>query len=113
MVFGTPRSQPGCRFEAMVATRQSRATHAGIRALERGASAIDAALTAAAVLCVTEPMSTGLGGDMFAIIWKDDELVGLDAAGPAPAGADADEPVADRRPTSITVPGAVAGWEAL
>ena len=97
----------------MVATSQSLATHAGIRALERGGNAIDAALTAAAVLCVTEPMSTGLGGDMFAMIWKDDELVGLDAAGPAPTGADADGPVADRGPTSVTVPGAVAGWEAL
>jgi gamma-glutamyltranspeptidase/glutathione hydrolase len=97
----------------MVATSQTRATYAGLRALERGGNAVDAALTAAAVLCVTEPMSTGIGGDAFALVWRDGELVGLDAAGPAPARADPDEPVSDRGPRSVTVPGAVAGWAAL
>lgn len=97
----------------MVATSQARATYAGLRAFERGGNAIDAALTAAAVLCVTEPMSTGLGGDAFAMVWMTGELVGLDAAGPAPASADASEPVSERGPRSVTVPGAVAGWAAL
>lgn len=104
---------PAVASEAMVATSRTRATHAGIGALERGGNAIDAALTAAAVLCVTEPMSTGLGGDMFAMVWKDDELVRLDAAGPALAGADADEPVADRGPTSTSTPAGIrnAMWK--
>ena len=70
-------------------------------------------IAAAAVLCVTEPMSTGLGGDAFACVWRGGELAGLDAAGPAPAVVDAVEPVAERGPRSVTVPGAVAGWDAL
>jgi gamma-glutamyltranspeptidase/glutathione hydrolase len=97
----------------MVATSQPLATRAGLRALERGGNAADAALAAAAVLCVAEPMSTGIGGDAFALVWNDGRLDGLDAAGPAPAAADPGEPVAARGPRSVTVPGAVAGWAAL
>jgi gamma-glutamyltranspeptidase/glutathione hydrolase len=97
----------------MVATSQPSATRAGVRALERGGNAADAALAAAAVLCVTEPMSTGIGGDAFAIVWLDGRAEGLDAAGPAPAAADPVTPVAPHGPRSVTVPGAVAGWSAL
>ena len=104
---------PAVALEAMIATSQQRATYAGLRAFERGGNAVDAVLAAAATLCVTEPMSTGLGGDAFAIVWRDGELFGLDAAGPAPASADPEAPVADRGPESVTVPGAVAGWGAL
>ncbi|MGH2996727.1 MAG: gamma-glutamyltransferase, partial [Gaiellaceae bacterium] len=98
--------------EAMVATSQPLATRAGLRALERGGNAADAALAAAAVLSVTEPMSTGIGGDAFALVWRDGRVEGLDAAGPAPAVADP-LPVAELGPRSVTVPGAVAGWAAL
>jgi gamma-glutamyltranspeptidase/glutathione hydrolase len=97
----------------MVATSQPLATRAGVRALERGGNAADAALAAAAVLGVTEPMSTGAGGDVFALIWRDGRLSGLDAAGPAPLDADPVEPVEERGPRSVTVPGAVAGWAEL
>jgi gamma-glutamyltranspeptidase / glutathione hydrolase len=97
----------------MVATSQPLATRAGLRALERGANAADAALAAAAVCCVTEPMSTSVGGDCFALVWRDGTVEGLDSAGPAPAKADPLEPVAERGPRSVTVPGAVAGWVAL
>ena len=107
--FGRP---PAVAAEGMVATSQPLATRAGLRALERGGNAADAALAAAAVLCVTEPMSTGVGGDCFAQVWRDGELEGLDSAGPAPASADA-EPVAETGPRSVTVPGAVAGWAAF
>jgi len=97
----------------MVATSQPLATRAGLRALERGGNAADAAIAAAAVLGVTEPMSTGIGGDAFAIVWRDGEVSALDAAGPAPKSADPEAPVEPVGPRSVTVPGAVAGWRAL
>jgi gamma-glutamyltranspeptidase/glutathione hydrolase len=103
---------PAVAAEAMVATSQPLATRAGLRALERGGNAADAALAAAAVLCVTEPMSTGIGGDCFAQVWRDGGLEALDAAGPAPASAEP-LPVNNTGPRSVTVPGAVAGWAAF
>jgi gamma-glutamyltranspeptidase / glutathione hydrolase len=97
----------------MVATSQPLATRAGLRALERGGNAADAALASAGMLCVAEPMSTGVGGDAFAIVWRDGVATGLDAAGPAPAAAEPLEPVEEHGPRSVTVPGAVAGWATL
>jgi gamma-glutamyltranspeptidase/glutathione hydrolase len=58
-------------------------------------------------------MSTGVGGDAFALVWRDGRVEGLDAAGPAPAGAEPRVPVDETGPRSVTVPGAVAGWVAL
>jgi gamma-glutamyltranspeptidase/glutathione hydrolase len=111
-LYSVPRLSAAAA-EAMVATSQPLATRAGLRALERGGNAMDAALAAAAVLCVTEPMSTGVGGDLFAQVWDGEELYGLDAAGPAPLQADPESPVEETGPRSVTVPGAVAGWAAL
>ena len=108
--YGRP---PAVALEGMVATSQPLATRAGLRMLERGGNAADAALAAAAVLCITEPMSTGIGGDAFAIVWANGRVEGLDAAGPAPRRADPLVPVEERGPRSVTVPGAVAGWAAL
>ena len=104
---------PAVALDAMVATSQPLATRAGLRILERGGNAADAAIAAAAVLSVTEPMSTGIGGDCFSLVWRDGTVEGLDSAGPAPAAAELLEPVAERGPLSVTVPGAVAGWAAL
>jgi gamma-glutamyltranspeptidase/glutathione hydrolase len=99
--------------QVMVATSQPAATRAGLRMLERGGNAVDAAIAAAAVLTVTEPMATGVGGDCFAIVRDGDQTIGLDAAGPAPASADPVSPVDQHGPRAVTVPGAVAGWAAL
>jgi len=106
----------------MIATSQPLATAAGLAVLERGGNAIDAAVTAAAVLNVTEPMMTGIGGDMFAIVWsaKDRKLCGLNASGRAGALMTRDALLARGHKTmpgesveDVTVPGALSGWDAL
>ena len=97
----------------MVATSQPAATAAGLRMLERGGTAADAVLAAAAVLCVTEPLATGPGGDLFALVFAGGRAEAIDAAGPAPRRAVAGEPPDRYGPRSITVPGAVAGWGML
>src|SRR4051794_26892262 len=83
-----PPPPPVYAARAMAATSQPSATLAALRMLDAGGNAADAAIAAAAVLGVTEPMSTGIGGDAFALVWRDGEVSALDAAGPAPAGAD-------------------------
>jgi gamma-glutamyltranspeptidase/glutathione hydrolase len=106
----------------MAATSQPLATSAAIRVLENGGNAIDAAVTAAAVLSVVEPMMTGIGGDMFAIVWsaKDKKLYGLNASGRAGALMTREELIRRQRtrgpargPEAVTVPGALGGWSAL
>jgi len=106
----------------MIATSQPLATAAGLAVLERGGNAIDAAVTAAAVLNVTEPMMTGIGGDMFAIVWsaKDRKLYGLNASGRAGTLMTRDALLARGHKTvpgesveDVTVPGALSGWDAL
>jgi hypothetical protein len=74
----------------IVATSWVQASQAGARILEQGGSAIDAAIAANAVLNVSEPMTNGMGGDLFAIYWdaKTGKLYGLNASGWAPEGAD-------------------------
>ena len=97
----------------MVASSQPLATLSGLDVLREGGNAVDAALCAAAVLCVTEPQATGIGGDLLAIVREPSGVLsGLDAAGPAPRDAPP-EPPALRGPRSVTVPGAVAGWGSL
>lgn len=107
------RRFPATALNGIVATSQPQATQAALRILKRGGNAADAAIAAAAVLCVLEPMWTGIGGDCFAIVWNGKEAVGLDAAGPAPRNVKDAHHVDERGPRSVTVPGAVAGWNAL
>lgn len=103
------------------ATSQPLATTAAIAVLQRGGNAIDAAVTAAAVLSVVEPMMTGVGGDMFALMWSATEkkLVALNASGRAGSLMTRDELVKRGRTRiprgieTVTVPGALAGWDAL
>jgi len=90
--------------------------------LARGGSAVDAAIAANAVMGVVEPMSNGMGGDLFAIVWdaKTGTLTGINASGWAPKGLSIGhlrEKGVNRMPQagidSVTVPGCVDGWEKL
>jgi gamma-glutamyltranspeptidase/glutathione hydrolase len=107
--FGRP---PTVAANGMVATSQPLATRAGLRALEDGGNAADAALAAAAALAVTEPTGNGIGGDNFAIVWNEGRADGLDSAGAAPQTCPHTE-VTTHGSESVTVPGAVGGWAAL
>jgi len=105
-----------------VATSQPLASAAGLEVLRHGGNAIDAAVAAAAVLGVTEPHMTGIGGDMFAIVWlaKEQKLVALNASGRAGSlmtretlQARGFRPGSQQGVMSVTVPGALAGWDML
>src|SRR5205814_4960931 len=106
----------------IVATSHVQASQAGAQILAQGGSAADAAIAANAVLGVTEPMMNGIGGDLFALYWdaKTGKLYGLNASGWAPQGLTIDHMKAKgstnmplRTIDAVTVPGAVAGWDAL
>jgi len=106
----------------IVATSYVQASQAGAEILRQGGSAVDAAIAANAVLGVEEPMMNGMGGDLFAIYWnaKTGKLYGLNSSGWAPQGLTLERMKARdlrRMPLrgidSVTVPGAVAGWNAL
>src|SRR5688572_25975311 len=106
----------------IVATSQTLASAAGVKILEAGGSAVDAAIAANALLGLVEPVSNGIGGDLFAIVYeaKSGKLHGLNASGWAPSGLTIDFLSAKGEVTmplsgihSVSVPGAVAGWDAL
>ena len=113
---------PAVGRHGMIATSQSLASAAGLRVLQNGGNAIDAAVTAAAVLAVVEPSMNGIGGDLFAIVYdaKTKKTYALDASGRAPAAATPEE-FAKRGITempgegvlTVDVPGVVSGWDAL
>ena len=110
----------------VVSTSHPLASTAGLRMRLLGGNAVDAAIAAAAVMTIVEPVSNGLGSDAFALIWDGKELHGLNASGRAPQawtpeyfkrkypGNDVKNSAPPKRGMdSITVPGAVAGWAAM
>jgi gamma-glutamyltranspeptidase/glutathione hydrolase len=106
----------------MVVSSHPLAVSTGLEVLGEGGSAADAAIATAAVLCVVDPRSTGIGGDAFALYWdvRAQRPTGLGAAGVAPGGMTLDalraqgfDAMPEAGPWSITVPGAVAGWRTL
>lgn len=108
--------------EGLACTSQPLATQAALQVLREGGNAIDAAIAANAVLAVTEPMSCGPGGDLFAIVYdaKTRRLHGLNASGRAPRRATIAhfrglglERIPTEGPLSWSVPGCVSGWDEL
>jgi gamma-glutamyltranspeptidase/glutathione hydrolase len=105
-----------------IATSQPLATAAGLRALQNGGNAIDAAVTAAAVLAVVEPTMNSAGGDLFALLYdaRTKRIHGLNSSGRAPAAATLEEfqrrkldKIPLRGELSVSVPGVVDGWSEL
>jgi gamma-glutamyltranspeptidase / glutathione hydrolase len=106
----------------IVAAESPLAAQAGVRILERGGNAVDAAIATNAMMGVVEPMMNGIGGDLFAIVYdaKANKLYGLNASGWAPKGLTIEflqkQGLRDMPQSgvhAITVPGAVDGWQKL
>jgi len=104
----------------MVATSQQLAAQAGLDILKQGGNAIDAAIATAACLTVVEPVSNGIGGDCFALVWHKDKLHGLNSSGPVPKSISINAVKKmghEVMPTfgfiPVTIPGAPAGWVEL
>src|SRR5690242_8430120 len=106
----------------IVASSQFLASQAGASMLEAGGNAVDAAITANAVLGLTQPYANGIGGDLFAIVYDaaTDTLHGLNSSGWTPKALSIERlrnkgvNAIDRiGPHAVTVPGCVAGWNAL
>ena len=119
--FHAPGRSAVYATRAMAATSMPEATLAAINMLRAGGNALDAAITAAAVLAVVEPQSTGIGGDCFCLYKpKDRPVVALNGSGRSAAGLNMDlldaagitalEPTS---PHAVTIPGAVSAWETL
>ncbi|MEE9391984.1 MAG: gamma-glutamyltransferase [Planctomycetota bacterium] len=112
---------PVLATEGMVATSQPLATQVGLDILKKGGTAVDAAIAANAVLGLVEPTGSGIGGDLFAIVWdaKTKKLYGLNASGRSPRGMSLEElkkrlggrkEIPVHGPLPVSVPGAVDGW---
>jgi len=106
----------------IVAAESPLAAQAGARILERGGNAVDEAIATNAMMGVVSPMMSGIGGDLFAIVYdaKANKLYGLNASGWAPKGLSIDalhklglRHMPQSGVNSITVPGAVDGWQRL
>jgi gamma-glutamyltranspeptidase/glutathione hydrolase len=106
----------------MVATSHPLATQVGLDVLKQGGNAVDAAIAANAALGLMEPMSCGVGGDLYALVWdaKTKKLYALNASGRSPYAATRDtfakkglKEIPETGPLSWSVPGCVDGWDAL
>ncbi len=104
--------------DTVVATSQPLAAQAGLKMLQLGGNAVDAAIATAMTLTVVEPTSNGLGSDAFALVWDGSALQGLNASGRSPAALTAErfegaKRMPERGWDAVTVPGAVSAWIAL
>ena len=106
----------------IVAAESPLAAQAGVRILERGGNAVDAAIATNAMMGVVQPMMNGIGGDLFVIVYdaKANKLYGLNASGWAPKGLTIEylerlglRDMPQKGVNSVTVPGVVDGWHKL
>ncbi len=130
-VFSLPSASAQDRSQArsmviskggIVASESPLASQAGVRVLENGGNAVDAAIATNAMMGVVEPMMNGIGGDLFAIVYdaKANKLYGLNASGWAPKGLTIEflqkqglKEMPQKGINSVTVPGMVDGWQKL
>ena len=117
-----PGRSPVLAPNGMVSTSQPLSTAAGLKVLQNGGNALDAALAAVAVQCVVEPASTGIGGDCFCLYAPagSDEVIAINGSGRAPLSLDAQwlldqgiDSIAQQSAHAVTVPTAVDAWVQL
>ncbi|HTT34206.1 MAG TPA: gamma-glutamyltransferase [Methylomirabilota bacterium] len=129
MVNGNMQAQDRSQMRSMVISRNGivaaespLAAQAGVRILEHGGNAVDAAIATNAMMGVVEPMMNGIGGDLFAIVYdaKGNKLYGLNASGWAPKALSIEylqklgiRSMPQQGVHAITIPGAVDGWQKL
>ncbi|MGL6160639.1 gamma-glutamyltransferase [Microbulbifer sp.] len=116
---GFASRSPVLARNGMAATSQPLATQIALDILKRGGSAVDAAIAANAAQGLMEPTGSGIGGDLFAIVWSagDGKLYGLNASGRSPGSLTFEyfaqnnlNKIPSHGPLSVSVPGAVDGW---
>ena len=116
-----PGRSPAMAMNGMAATHNPHVTRTVIEVLRNGGTAIDAAVAAAAVLCVMEPQQTAIGGDCFVLMAKNgtDEVIGYNGSGRTPLGLKTDGLIPkggileDVSPHAVTIPGAIDAWTRL
>ncbi len=114
------RRLPVMATQGMVATSEPLAAQAGLRCLQRGGNAVDAALTTAIALTVLEPTCNGIGGDAAVLVWDGGRMHGLNGSGRAPAAMTREsltsrglKSVPSQGWPAVTVPGTPAAWRDL
>src|SRR3954454_12833737 len=121
--FPAPGRSVAASPHGVAASSQPLAAQAAVQILLKGGNAVDAAIAANSTQGLMEPTSNGIGGDLFAIVYlaKEDKLYGLNASGWSPKGMTLEflkskgieGELPYRGVYTVTVPGAVSGWEAL